>query len=248
MPPKNYNFELQNRLLAKEVIQRSNASKVCLFLFDQKQTNKPISFLYNSGIATNVTHSYTHHLYQHDPLLPQPPSTNRKDKKDVDQCHKIKFSQPETQLHTNEQYWDALGKAGFTETAARLYSISNSMYIVAGLLKEKGEGHITIDAALSSIDNWLQESHNYISETAIRSFYSSNNSPLITPQPSLFDKITRRELQIIDELQQGKSNKQIGTSLTISEYTVENHLRRIYKKVNVHSRTSLLAKINNHKP
>ena len=36
-------------------------------------------------------------------------------------------------------------------------------------------------------------------------------------------------------------NKQIAAVLGLSEYAIENHLKRRYRKCRVHSRTSLLA-------
>lgn len=54
--------------------------------------------------------------------------------------------------------------------------------------------------------------------------------------------LSRREHQIARLICQGKLNKEIAWSIGISEYTVENHLRRIYRKLAVHNRANLAAK------
>lgn len=46
-----------------------------------------------------------------------------------------------------------------------------------------------------------------------------------------------RALEIIDLLLEGKTNKEMATSLGICQKTVEFHLNHIYSKLNVHSRT-----------
>ncbi|MEA1672776.1 helix-turn-helix transcriptional regulator [Nitrospirillum sp. BR 11163] len=57
--------------------------------------------------------------------------------------------------------------------------------------------------------------------------------------------ITDRERDIVALLQNGHSNLSMAYSLSISVRTVENHLRSLYAKTFVNSRTQLLAKINN---
>jgi two-component system, NarL family, response regulator len=56
-------------------------------------------------------------------------------------------------------------------------------------------------------------------------------------QPAL----SRRELQILKEMARGKSNKEIGQALYISEYTVKNHMKSILKKLGAIGRTEAIA-------
>ena len=55
------------------------------------------------------------------------------------------------------------------------------------------------------------------------------------------EALTGRELYVLELLAQGKSNKEIGVSLYISETTVKSHLRSIFKKLNVLSRTEAIS-------
>jgi two-component system NarL family response regulator len=55
------------------------------------------------------------------------------------------------------------------------------------------------------------------------------------------EPLTGRELDVLTLLASGKSNKQIGTNLYISETTVKAHLRSIFAKLNVLSRTEAIA-------
>ena len=58
-------------------------------------------------------------------------------------------------------------------------------------------------------------------------------------------KLSRRELEVIHLLLQGKSNKLIAFALGISDRTVEFHLKNVYAKFQVSSRMELVLKLGN---
>jgi two-component system, NarL family, nitrate/nitrite response regulator NarL len=49
--------------------------------------------------------------------------------------------------------------------------------------------------------------------------------------------LSAREQEILDWVAQGLSNKEIGSRLGLSTFTVKNHLARIFEKLQVRSRT-----------
>jgi two-component system NarL family response regulator len=55
------------------------------------------------------------------------------------------------------------------------------------------------------------------------------------------ESLTGRELDVLTLLARGKSNKEIGANLYISETTVKSHLRSIFTKLNVLSRTEAIT-------
>jgi DNA-binding CsgD family transcriptional regulator len=59
------------------------------------------------------------------------------------------------------------------------------------------------------------------------------------------NKLSRRELEVIHLLLQGKSNKLIALALGISDRTVEFHLKNVYAKFQVSSRMELVLKLGN---
>ena len=61
------------------------------------------------------------------------------------------------------------------------------------------------------------------------------------------DSLTRRERDVLISIAKGMSNKEIGSSLKISERTVKNHVSNIFKKIDVMDRTqaALFAIRNN---
>jgi two-component system NarL family response regulator len=55
------------------------------------------------------------------------------------------------------------------------------------------------------------------------------------------EPLTGRELDVLTLLAKGKSNKEIGVNLYITETTVKSHLRSIFSKLNVLSRTEAIT-------
>ena len=55
------------------------------------------------------------------------------------------------------------------------------------------------------------------------------------------EPLTGRELDVLTLLAKGKSNKEIGRHLFITETTVKSHLRSIFSKLNVLSRTEAIT-------
>lgn len=55
--------------------------------------------------------------------------------------------------------------------------------------------------------------------------------------------LTKRELEIINLIDKGYSNKDISNKLFISSHTVKTHIMNIFKKADVTSRTSLMHKL-----
>ena len=58
-------------------------------------------------------------------------------------------------------------------------------------------------------------------------------------------QLSKREIEVAELVLQGKSNKQIASSLAISVRTVEFHLKNIYNKFHVGSRIELVLKLGN---
>jgi DNA-binding CsgD family transcriptional regulator len=54
--------------------------------------------------------------------------------------------------------------------------------------------------------------------------------------------LTAREIQIAALVAQGFVNKQIAAELSISEWTVSTHLRRVFAKLKVDTRAAMVAK------
>ena len=64
--------------------------------------------------------------------------------------------------------------------------------------------------------------------------------PISPAKPQV--ELSRREREILDWVSRGYGNKEIGSQLSINVETVRHHLKRVYEKLHVHSRTEAVLK------
>ena len=76
---------------------------------------------------------------------------------------------------------------------------------------------------------------------------NSKNYLVVRPKAALKNVVnnpqellSQRELQIVELVALGKSNKQIARKLKISEYTIATHLRRVFVKLEVDNRAAMV--------
>jgi DNA-binding CsgD family transcriptional regulator len=60
--------------------------------------------------------------------------------------------------------------------------------------------------------------------------------------------LTRREVEVVHLLSKGYRNAEIAEKLFISQYTVENHLRSVYRKLDVPNRTAVVHHLLQQSP
>jgi RNA polymerase sigma factor (sigma-70 family) len=56
--------------------------------------------------------------------------------------------------------------------------------------------------------------------------------------------LTEREREVLDLLAQGLTNKEIAEKLIITTNTVKRHLKAIFEKLDVHTRSAATSKAN----
>jgi len=67
-----------------------------------------------------------------------------------------------------------------------------------------------------------------------------------SPAKDLYSPLSTREVEILDYIARGNSNKEIAKSLKISDQTVKNHITSILKKLSVNDRTAAVVHALRH--
>ena len=100
----------------------------------------------------------------------------------------------------------------------------------------KSESPAEILQAINEVYNGGSPMSAQIARKVVQSFHREQLSDDQTV------KLSDREREILNYLAKGFINKEIAEELSISPDTVHNHLRRIYEKLHVHSRTEAIVK------
>jgi DNA-binding NarL/FixJ family response regulator len=105
---------------------------------------------------------------------------------------------------------------------------------IASAVKAGAKGYLLKDAPREELLASIRKVH--AGETSIPASLVAKLAASMTNE-----SLTGRELEILALLASGKSNREIGANLYISETTVKSHLRSIFAKLNVLSRTEAIA-------
>lgn len=139
----------------------------------------------------------------------------------------------------NMNGWDVLKEIRENENTRLLpiimtTAISEEQKIVKGL-KMGADDYIVKPFVLSTLLARIEA-------VIRRSGWNKNDSSQIDIKKvkSVNNEITPKESVVLELLTKGLNNKEIANELNITEVTVKTHLRNIYKKFNVNSRTQLV--------
>lgn len=105
---------------------------------------------------------------------------------------------------------------------------------ISKAIRAGAKGYLLKDAQREELMTCIRKVH--AGETYIPPALVSKLAAGISHQP-----LSGRELDVLKLLARGKSNKEIAINLYISETTVKSHLRNIFAKLNVLSRTEALC-------
>lgn len=116
-----------------------------------------------------------------------------------------------------------------------ILTVSDSPADIEAIVKAGADGYLLKDTEPDELIELLKQAHG--GDKA----YSDVVSRYLNDADSrndIFDQLTERETQILQEVAKGYRNKQIADHLFISESTVKVHMKSLLKKLQVPSRTA----------
>ena len=78
-------------------------------------------------------------------------------------------------------------------------------------------------------------------EETVASALSPSPVPRLRPRGASPDELSSREVEVLQLVSEGRSNKEIGDALGLSALTVKSHLARIARKVGTGDRAEMVA-------
>ncbi|MGO4889633.1 response regulator transcription factor [Anaerobacillus sp. MEB173] len=190
-------------------------SKTILWSIDKKgQIHSPI--LYN--LSEKITSEYINYYRSLDILHPQrltlSPSVS------VLRIHEVMVQKA---YEETEYYQDFMKKHGFYDEMGVYLFDGTNMKAVLGLIRTKEEPPFS-EKEMQLLSRILKPLSAFLGD---QTSLQNNN------------ELTKREQEIIELVKEGLTNKEIASSLHVSENTIKKHLQHIYRKMNVSNRTSL---------
>lgn len=85
-----------------------------------------------------------------------------------------------------------------------------------------------------------------VARRVVQFFQKADAMPVTARNASVVVNLTEREKEVLAVLAKGYAYKEIADQLKISFETVRTHLRTIYEKLHVHSRTEAVLKYHGH--
>lgn len=134
-------------------------------------------------------------------------------------------------------------KSKFPDSKIIILTGHNDQELIMNSIKIGAVGYALKSAQLSTLVDIIRQVSKlgaYIDQTLVEkvilSLQQKNSN-------SLLDVLTFREKEIVSLVEKGLSYKQMSDQLYVTTYTINYHLKNIYKKLNIHSKSELLSRL-----
>jgi two-component system, NarL family, response regulator DegU len=139
-------------------------------------------------------------------------------------------------------------KEKLTETEVIILSMYDEEEYVRESVKAGATGYVLKDISQEELIRNIKVVHSggsYIQPSLARKVLQDLAATSIVkttaPVRSMIKDLSEREIEVLQHVADGKSNKEVAVELTISEKTVKAHLRSIFRKLEVGDRAQAVA-------
>lgn len=95
---------------------------------------------------------------------------------------------------------------------------------------------------LIKIIRYVMQDQAFLDPSVTASFLSTFNKFRVTSKQEEKATLTKRELEVLKSMVKGDTDYEIGESLYISAHTVRSHIKNLYRKLGVSSKSQAVAK------
>jgi len=123
-------------------------------------------------------------------------------------------------------------------------TVSEAEEDIVEMVAAGASGYVLKDVDPTSLAHTIQESHAgrfQLDELLTRRVIMRLGSALRQPHRRPSEPLTDRETEILQMVCQGKGNRMIAQRLGLSEGTIKSHLRNLYRKLKVQTRSEAAA-------
>lgn len=146
------------------------------------------------------------------------------------------------------QVLESIRQKGY-KAKVMMLTVENDNKTIHTAINIGADGYMLKDSAGTDIVNAIrivQMGEKYIDKSLVSILFSDIKIK-DKKVPSIWDNLSRREIEVLMKISRGLSNKEIGQQLYLSEKTVKNYATNLFRKLNVDDRVraTILAIQNN---
>lgn len=224
----------------------------CAFVSDKTSSRTRLYHLGNHGVSEEVLDRYWR-----KGICDADPFTDIRMQEEVEGAHPPRFHAAgdpalERIRSRTQNYWDFVAHEGIEVIGASTLRLLPQVYLIFGVHRNRsvrGRGAVPLKRLADGMDILLTR----IAAGLLSSLLEGGRGyrsllHVVQPRESASPCPTRllsmRENDVARLVCMGKQNKEIAFMTSLAECTVENHLRRIYRKLGIRNRAALVAKMH----
>lgn len=149
-------------------------------------------------------------------------------------------------------YWDFVSQHHIDVVGASTLRLQPRLYLAIGVHRDRTDPHRGV-VPMERLSHSIEVLQNKIAANLLALLLDGGKGyrtllEVVSSKPEpcgeMPARLSARETQVARLVCEGRQNKEIAWIASLSEYTVENHLRRIYQKLGIHNRAALVARMN----
>lgn len=234
---------------ARNVARDCEIDSTCVFISDKTTPTTQLYYLGNFGVPEEVLSRYQRFgICDADPFT----DVHTHESRTSSGFHTTSDAAVARCGSRTGAYWDFVSQHDIDVVGASTLRLQPRLYLAIGVHRDKTRPHsgaVPMERLVASIEV-LQ---NRIAANLLALLLDSGKGyrtllDVVTSRPDpargMLTTLSARETQIARLVCEGRLNKEIAWIASLSEYTVENYLRRIYQKLGIHNRAALVARMN----
>jgi DNA-binding NarL/FixJ family response regulator len=131
----------------------------------------------------------------------------------------------------------------FPEARIIMLSAQDNKADIVASIKEGAHGYLLKTGRLTEIYQGMMDALNFGSTLSPRVAYQLIRHMNEDPLQQLRGRLTEREYELLHLLKEGHSYKAMADRLHLSVFTINHHLKKIYQKLNVSSKSELVSRL-----
>lgn len=130
-----------------------------------------------------------------------------------------------------------------------MLTIENQRHTIHEAINNGVDGYVLKDSAGAQIIDAIKtvfKGEKYIDKSLVSLLFTDIKEKR-SREASIFDSLSKREMEVLLKISKGLSNKEIGEQLYLSEKTIKNYATNLFIKINAHDRVqATILAIENH--